>query len=53
MQLFYSTNIIDDIIELSKDESHHCVKVLRKSVNEVIMVIDGVGNLYTSKVIDL
>ena len=53
MQLFYSTNIIDDIIELSKDESHHCVKVLRKSINDAIMVIDGVGNLYTSKVIDL
>tara|TARA_B110000467_G_scaffold85917_1_gene77568 strand:- start:3660 stop:4355 length:696 start_codon:yes stop_codon:yes gene_type:complete len=53
MQLFYSTNIIDGIIELSKDESHHCVKVLRKSVHDVIMVIDGVGNLYTSKLIDL
>jgi len=53
MQLFYSTDISDGKIELSQAESHHCVKVLRKSINDIIMVIDGVGNLYTTKLIDL
>ncbi|MBC8311127.1 MAG: 16S rRNA (uracil(1498)-N(3))-methyltransferase [Candidatus Marinimicrobia bacterium] len=53
MQLFYSTDIYDGKIELSKTESHHCVKVLRKSIDDVIMVIDGVGNLYTTKLIEL
>ena len=53
MQLFYSTNIFDGRIELSKTESHHCLKVLRKSINDIVMVIDGVGNLYTTKLIDL
>ena len=52
MQLFYSTNISDGKINLSKSESHHCVKVLRKSINDIVMVIDGVGNLYTTKLID-
>ncbi len=53
MQLFYSTDISDSKIILSTPESHHCVKVLRKSINDVIMVIDGVGNLYTTTLIDL
>tara|TARA_B110000438_G_scaffold298604_1_gene347160 strand:- start:687 stop:1382 length:696 start_codon:yes stop_codon:yes gene_type:complete len=52
MQLFYSTNISDGKIELSQAESHHCVKVLRKSINDIVMVIDGLGNLYTTKLID-
>ena len=53
MQLFYSTDIFDGRIELSKTESHHCIKVLRKSINDIVMVIDGVGNLYTTKLIDV
>ena len=53
MQLFYSTDVSDGKINLSKSESHHCVKVLRKSINDIVMVIDGVGNLYTTKLIDL
>ena len=53
MQLFYSTDISNGKIELSQSESHHCVKVLRKSINDIIMVIDGMGNLYTTKLIDL
>jgi 16S rRNA (uracil1498-N3)-methyltransferase len=53
MQLFYSTDIIDGRIQLSKTESHHCIRVLRKSVDDIVMVIDGVGNLYTTKLIDL
>ena len=53
MQLFYSTDISDGKIELPQAEFHHCVKVLRKSINDIVMVIDGVGNLYTTKLIDL
>jgi len=53
MQLFYSTDISDGKIELPQGEFHHCVKVLRKSINDIVMVIDGVGNLYTTKLIDL
>ena len=53
MELFYSTDIFDGRIELSKTESHHCIKVLRKSINDIVMVIDGMGNLYTTKLINL
>lgn len=53
MQLFYSTDKSDGKITLSKTESYHCIKVLRKSINDIVMVIDGVGNLYTTKLIEL
>ena len=52
MQLFYSTNISNGKIVLSKTESHHCIKVLRKSMDDTIMVVDGVGNLYSTRLID-
>jgi len=53
MQLFYSTDISNSKIILSKSESHHCIKVLRKSISDEIMVVDGVGNLYFTKLIGL
>ena len=53
MQLFYSNDISGRKIKLSQSESNHCVKVLRKSINDIVMVIDGVGNLYKTALIDL
>lgn len=53
MQLFYSTDISGGKINLSQSESNHCIKVLRKSINDIVMVVDGMGNLYKTKLIDL
>ena len=53
MQLFFSHNINKNMIELSKSESNHCVKVLRKSLNDLVQVIDGCGNLYRGRLVDL
>lgn len=46
MELFYSKDICGGICRLDKDESGHCVKVLRHRCGDVISVIDGCGTLY-------
>ena len=43
---FYSTQIYEDNIILSEDESHHVLKVLRKHKGDKIVVVDGNGGWY-------
>lgn len=50
MQLFYSTDIVDDTITLSDDEFRHCIKVLRHKQGDTINIIDGRGSLYTAAI---
>jgi len=52
MQLFYSPEInpSNKTFSFSKEESKHIVKVLRKSVNDNLLVTDGKGNIYHSKI---
>lgn len=52
MQLFYTPNINQDFYTFSKQESQHCIKVLRKKNNDIIHLVDGKGNLYTATIID-
>ena len=54
MNLFYSNNIDNDKgqISLTDQENRHLVKVLRKSIGEVINVTDGIGNIYKCKIIN-
>lgn len=51
MELFYSTDIDGGICRLDKDESGHCIKVLRHRAGDTITVIDGQGTLYTCSII--
>ena len=46
MELFYSDNCNKERCVLDKDESMHCVKVLRHKVGDSIDIIDGKGSLY-------
>ena len=50
MQLFYSTNILSDIIRLDAEESRHCLKVLRLHIGDKLQVTDGKGNLYDCEI---
>ena len=50
MQLFYSNDIKDNIINLDSGESLHCIKVLRKRRGDVIYVLDGRGSIYEAAV---
>ena len=52
MQLFYSQEISSSLF-LSKEESNHCIKVLRKKENDIIFVTDGTGFLYTCQIIKI
>ena len=50
MELFYSNDIEGGICRLDKDESGHCVKVLRHRTGDEISVIDGCGTLYSCRI---
>jgi len=50
MQLFYCPELLNDASFLSKEESSHCFKVLRKKVGDHIHVIDGVGGFYEAEI---
>ena len=54
MNLFYSNNIDNDKgqISLTDQENRHLIKVLRKSIGEVISVTDGIGNIYKCEIIN-
>lgn len=46
MVIFYSNNIEGGICHLDKNDSAHCVRVLRHVSGDTIHVIDGEGTLY-------
>lgn len=52
MQLFYQPDILAGVHELSKEESLHCVKVLRHQVGDMISVVDGRGSLFEVRLTD-
>jgi 16S rRNA (uracil1498-N3)-methyltransferase len=46
MNIFFSQNIQGDSIFLDETESHHCIRVLRLSAGENVIVVDGKGGFY-------
>ena len=50
MELFYSQDIQGGICSLDKDESTHCIKVLRHKAGDEINVIDGCGTLFKCRI---
>lgn len=50
MARFYQPEIAIGSHYLRPEESHHCVKVLRHKVGDVIEVLDGNGSLYTVRI---
>ena len=53
MELFYSNQFDNNIITLDIYESKHCLKVLRKSIGDMISIVDGKGTLFKGKIICL
>ncbi|WP_309608179.1 16S rRNA (uracil(1498)-N(3))-methyltransferase [Flavobacterium sp.] len=53
MQLFYNPNISpkDSEFSFDKEESKHIVKVLRKTEGNILYVTNGLGDLFTTKII--
>ena len=53
MHLFYSPSINpSQIYSLDKEESLHCVKVLRLKEKDIIYITDGKGNLHKTEIIE-
>jgi len=52
MQLFYNPDITENTSEFSfnKEESKHIVKVLRKSVDQTLLITNGKGWLFTAQI---
>lgn len=53
MQLFFISELSqdNDQIQFSKEESKHIVKVLRKSIGDILYITNGKGVLFTSELI--
>lgn len=49
MELFYSSQISNQIALLDEQESRHCIKVLRHRQNDELNFTDGNGNIYSGK----
>lgn len=52
MHIFYTPDIKGDKYTLTEDESKHCIKVLRLSLNDTVFLIDGKGGLCKARIID-
>ena len=53
MRLFYCPEIEEKVVyTLPKEESGHCVRVLRKKNGDTIDIIDGRGGLFKATIID-
>jgi 16S rRNA (uracil1498-N3)-methyltransferase len=50
MHLFYTPDIHSDRYTLSEDESKHCVRVLRLTMGDRVVLIDGKGGLYDAEI---
>ena len=46
MHVFYTQNPENSIFILDKNESHHCVHVLRLKKGDIVSLVDGKGGLY-------
>ena len=52
MEIFYSDSLAGNIIELPREESRHCVKVLRNHKGDRVTACTGDGNFYRCILID-
>lgn len=50
MHLFYTPDINTDQYTLNEEESKHCVRVLRLTIGDRIVLIDGKGGLYDAEI---
>jgi 16S rRNA (uracil1498-N3)-methyltransferase len=52
MQIFYTVNVSEGKALFSREESMHCLRVLRMRRGESIRFTDGLGNLYEGVIVD-
>jgi 16S rRNA (uracil1498-N3)-methyltransferase len=52
MQIFYTVNVSEGKARFSREESMHCLRVLRMRRGDSIRFTDGLGNLYEGVITD-
>jgi len=52
MHIFYTPDIKSDRYTLNKEESKHCIRVLRLKIGDKITLIDGAGGYYIAEIIN-
>ena len=52
MNIFYTPDMNGKFYTLEESESKHCVKVLRKSLGDRLILVDGVGGWYEAAITD-
>ncbi|MBA2407044.1 MAG: 16S rRNA (uracil(1498)-N(3))-methyltransferase [Chitinophagales bacterium] len=51
MELFYSNRVEDHLAIINNEEYHHCMKVMRHNIGDELLVTDGQGKLFHTKII--
>ncbi|MCK4677807.1 MAG: 16S rRNA (uracil(1498)-N(3))-methyltransferase, partial [Bacteroidales bacterium] len=52
MNLFYAPDLTSGVYHLNKDESRHCIKVLRLNTGDALHITNGRGTLIEAKLIE-
>jgi len=52
LHIFYAPSMEPPLLQLSEEESAHCVRVLRLTEGCEVLVVDGKGNAYTAVITD-
>lgn len=50
--MYYQPEVEKGVLELSPEESSHCVKVLRHKEGDEILVTDGLGTVFSAEITD-
>src|SRR5690606_20994982 len=53
MQLFFGKRTPGNLVLLDEEESRHCAQVLRKRPGDVLLVVDGDGNLLEGPILEI
>ena len=43
--------VVDDSLELNKTESHHALSVMRLSLGDIVIAVDGLGTAYRGEIV--
>ncbi len=53
MELFFSNQIVGNLIEMPESEAHHLLNVLRYKIGDELKVTNGKGDFFESKIIEI
>ena len=52
IELYYSSDVVDNYIQMSEEESKHILKVMRHSIGDEIYITDGKGSIFKASIIE-